>query len=174
MINRIFNSLVLLTITILSACQTGAEKQQQNELSANDNNQVIVYNYDNKKAFEAFKQQNLDATHANLLNPQIAKDDMKQIVASWTELHQEVMTVMKEHQFDWGVEDSTVGVLDRIYFDKKGQITAYFFRVLNEHVDQNKTEEFAAILQDFSKNHSISIKRDSAFAQCGKVSYVNY
>jgi len=174
MINRIFNSLVLLTITILSACQSGAEKQQQNELSANDNNQVIVYNYDNKKAFEAFQQQNLDATHANLLNPQIAKDDMKKVIASWTELHQEVMTAMQEQHFDWGVEDSTVGVLDRIYFDKKGQITSYFFRVLNDKVEKEKTEEFAAFLKDFSKNHTISIVRDSAFAQCGKVSYINY
>lgn len=134
---------------------------------------IQVYYFSNSDLLKTYESLDLDASHANLLNPQESKEEINAVIASWSDLHQRIGKYLAEKDFKWGSEDENVGILQKIYFDKTGNITHYFFRVFNEDVTEEKKEEFADHLRAFAKSNTISIKRDQQFAQCGKTRYAN-
>lgn len=134
---------------------------------------VSVFNYDNEQELSEFNALNLDDTHPNLLNPQISKSDYDKVVTSWTDLHQQIGNYIAENEFSWEVSDSSITIVHKIYFNPNGEIQNYFFKVMNESVNQDKREQFADLISSFAKNHRIDFKKDEDFAQCGKTRYLN-
>ena len=132
-----------------------------------------VYYVGDKALVEEYEKLNLDATHPNLLNPQVSENEHDAVVKSWSELHQRIGSYLSQKGFDWGTEAPTISIVHKIYFDQDGKITSYFFNVLNPAVEAEKKKEFAQLLTDFAQENSIALKREENFAQCGKTRYEN-
>lgn len=160
--------LISIILTGLFACNGKIKNNVQN---AEEPKSIGVYNYDNKQELKEFNQLNLDDTHPNLLNPQVSKSDYNTVVKSWTELHQKIGTYLSENKFNWEIEDSTISIVQKIYFEPNGQIKNYFFNVLNENVTQEKKAQFAELISEFAKQNKIDFEQNINFAQCGKTTY---
>lgn len=154
----------------INSCTSNEKKELKN---TSNSKEISVFNYDDSEQLAAYNKLNLDETHANLLNPQISKDDFSTVRTSWIDLHQKIGKHLSENNFHWGVKDSTITIVQKIYFNPKGDIENYFFNVLNDNVSKEKKEQFADLILTFAKNNQIGIKRDENFAQCGKTRYLN-
>ena len=92
---------------------------------------------------------------------------------SWTDLHQSIGKYLSENEFKWEVKDSSITIVQKIYFNTNGEIENYFFNVLNKNVTKEKQEQFANLISSFAKGNKIQFKKDEKFAQCGKTKYLN-
>jgi len=171
-LKTIFKGLfIILIITVIYGCN---EKAENNKIEIVELGKKIgVFNFDNKQQLAKYNRMNLDNTHPNLINPQISKSDHNLVMETWKDLHQRIGLYLYENGFNWGVEDSSIEMVRKIYFNKNGEIENYFFNVLNENVTEEKKELFANLISDFAKDNSIEIERDGNFAQCGKTRYLN-
>lgn len=151
-------------IIILFISSTSCKEKQKSK----------VYNLDNKVISEKLKPLKLDDRYANLLNPQISGDEFQVIYKSWGEFHTSIGAFVNKENFNWGVADSTITLVNKIYFDKTGKVDYFLFKVRNENVTNTKKEAYQKLLNKFIKNMRVNLKRDSQFAQCGKVEYKNY
>jgi len=134
-----------------------------------------VINFDNQAEFNNYRKLNLDSLYPNLLNPsKFSEKEFKAVVKSWSEFHQKVSSFMKDEGFFWNVKDSTISIVNKIYFNKNGTIDYFFFRILNPSIPDSKKIEFEFVLQKFSKSIRMNLARDSKYAQCGKTKYINY
>ena len=134
---------------------------------------VRVYNFDNKTELSEFSKLKLDKTHPNLLNPKISASDYKAVKTSWIDLHQRIGKYLSDKEFNWEVKDSTITILQKIYFSPNGEVENYFFKVQNKNVAKEKKEEFSNLITEFLSLNKIQFKKDQSFAQCGKTSYQN-
>jgi len=160
---------ILIIIGTISCKQKSTEKEPEFD------NIPKVVNFDNKEAFDEFIRKNLDSIYTNLLDPRnVSELEYKGVTKSWSEFHQKVLKFIKEENFKWEVPDSTISIVNRIYFDKSGTIDYYSFRILNPSIPVEKKAEFGKLLQKFSKNIKLDLPRDSKYAQCGKTKYLNY
>lgn len=132
---------------------------------------VAVFNFDDKEALKEYESLKLDDSHPNLLDPSLSKESHEEVIENWTELHQELAGFLAEKKFDWGTEESNVAIVHKIYFAPSGEITAYFFNVLNSDIPESKTAEFAELVGEFADTAAIALTRESTFAQCGKTRY---
>jgi hypothetical protein len=114
----------------------------------------------------------LDATHVNLLNPNVSDSNFKEVLNSWTQLHQELNSFLKGRKFRWETKSKKIKMFNRFYFDNEGNISVYAFRFFNK-ISPQKENEFLNLMKDFTKNHKIRIKRREKFAQCGKIALPN-
>lgn len=118
---------------------------------------------------------NLDSTYTNLLDPRnVTESEYKDVVESWTEFHKNISKFIKEVDFKWNVPDSMITISNRIYFDQNGTIEYYTFKIRNPSVSVEKIEEYEKVLQKFSKEIKLDLKRDEKYAQCGNIKYKNY
>ena len=154
--------LLLLSLFILIGCSQSTPADT-----------ASVYNFHDKEQLEAYTALNLDDTHPNLLNPQVSQDEISKVIGTWSDLHQRVGKHLAEHNFSWGVEDSSIAIVQKIYFKPDGEVTHYFFNVLNKSVSKKKKEEFSNLLKSFASENKINITREEQFAQCGKTRYMN-
>ncbi|MDB4158058.1 hypothetical protein N9609_01060 [bacterium] len=160
---------ILLIIGLVSCKQKSTEKK--NELVK----EIKVVNANDKIAFAEFRELNLDSTYTNLLDPRnVTESEYKIVTESWSEFHKKVSKFIKEENFKWEVPDSTISIVNRIYFDKNGTIDYYGFKILNPSISAEKNEEFKKVLEKFSKEIKLELKRDKQYAQCGKTKYLNY
>ena len=161
---------IILIITLIYSCN---EKTENKTEIVETERKIGVFNFDNSQQLTQYNRMNLDDTHPNLLNPQISKNDHNLVMETWKDLHQRIGVYLYENGFNWDVEDSSIEMVQKIYFNKNGEIENYFFNVLNENVTEEKKEQFANLISDFAKDNSIEIERDGNFAQCGKTRYLN-
>ncbi|MCG9970965.1 hypothetical protein [Christiangramia crocea] len=148
---------------------------QNVETQAGDKeNTVSVYNIDNTKDRAEYARLDLDSTHPNLLNPQISQSDYNEVIKSWTDLHQRIGKYLADNEFKWEVEDSTITIVQKIYFKPDGEIKNYFFKIQNDEVTREKKEQFGSLLLSFARKNRISFQKEEQFAQCGKTRYYNH
>ena len=133
---------------------------------------VQVFNIANEEDRKHFSVLKLDDTHINLLNPTISKDSFQAVSKSWSQFHYDLNDFLTSKNFAWGVDDENIKLFNRIYFTKEGKVKAYAYRVYNQ-VGKEKTEEYGKVIEEFLKSKQISLTRDVAFAQCGKMSLPN-
>jgi hypothetical protein len=161
---------ILALITGFNSCK----ENTKNQTATLDNPKPIkVFNYHNKQELTEYDSLNLDETHPNLLNPQISASDYHVVMNSWTDLHQRIGNYLSDNDFNWDVQDSTITIVHKIYFNPNGDITNYFFNVLDTTVTKEKQEQFADLISDFAERNTIALKKDKTFAQCGKTRYLN-
>ena len=154
----------------VSSCKEKAEST--NEVV--ENKEVIrVFNFQDKEEFTAYQSLNLDESYPNLLDPQISKSDHNAVIESWSDFHQRIGTFLSDNEFTWGVEDKSISIVQKIYFEPNGRIKYYFFRVLNENVTNEKLGQFANLIAEFAETNRIDFQTDTSFAQCGKTKYMN-
>lgn len=159
---------------ILGIISCGDKKDDKEEITQNKKNEKItVFNFDNKQQLAEYNKLNLDENHPNLLNPEISKSDLNKVIKSWTDLHQRIGKTMAEQGFKWDVEDSSITIVHKIYFNSNSEIESYFFNVLNDNVSNQKKEEFAELISNFAVNNKIEYKSEGKFAQCGKTKYLS-
>ncbi len=163
-------TLVLGVLVGISSCK---DKEGSKTETVENKEPITVFNFDDQRQLSAYTSLDLDASYPNLLNPEISVTDYKTVLKSWTELHQEIDAYLRRNNFSWGVEDESISILQKIYFEPDGDIDYYFFRVLNPRVSPEKKEQFADLLAEFAQSHQIDLKRDQIFAQCGKTKYPN-
>jgi len=160
--------LLMIHCTSKETKNTNKEVQKSSKTAINQ-----VYSYSNKQEFEAFKALQLDSTHANLLNPQVAKDAYQEVSKAWVKLHADIGNFLSEKEFNWNSSDSAIKVFHKIYFEGNGQIKHHFINVVTPSVSNAKVEEFSTLLRQFGANYQVAIKRTTPFAQCGKTKYAN-
>lgn len=154
----------------ISSCKEKAEST----IEVVENKEVIgVFNFDNKQELSEYNSLNLDESYPNLLDPQISKSDHNTVMESWSDLHQRIGKYLSENKFTWGVEDKTISILQKIYFEPNGKIKYYFFRIFNENVTNEKQAQFANLIAEFAETNRIDFQTDTSFAQCGKTKYLN-
>ncbi len=170
-IKLIFKGIFIFTIiTGIYGCK---EKTESKTDIVETEKKIGVFNFDNKQELAEYNRINLDDTHPNLLNPQISKSDYNVVMESWTDLHQRIGAYLSKNEFNWEVKDSSISIVQKIYFNPNGEIENYFFNVLNENVTKEKKEQFADLISTFAKDNRIDFKRDENYAQCGKINYPN-
>ena len=167
--NLLRSSVLLLYVMAISSCAEKAEKKTE---ASGEEDAVFIVNFEDKPAFEEYLALNLDDTHPNLLIPENSEADHAAVLKSWSDLHQRIGSYLAENNFSWGVEDSSITMLQKIYFEPNGEIKTYFFRIFNENVSEETKAEFASLLRDFAVDNRIEIQRDGNFAQCGKTRYL--
>ena len=161
--------LFLLAITIISCI----DKPSQN--TSNSDDKPLIVNGDDEAKYNEIKSMNLDSIYPNLLDPQNSTEaNYKEVQQSWSDFHQQVSQYLKDKEFDWEVQDSTITVFNRIYFSEKGTVDYYTFKIMNPSVLPEKRLEFQTILKKFSENIALDLIRDGQYAQCGKTKYLNY
>ena len=134
-----------------------------------------VINIENKAEFNTALLHELDSIYPNLLDPRnVSENEMEEVRASWVNLHQHMQTFLAENNFDWGVNDSLISIVNRIYFSPDGEIEYYLFGIQNENVAEEKKNAYKKILESFSAKKEINLERRRRFAQCGKIYYKNY
>ncbi|SNR14819.1 hypothetical protein [Tenacibaculum jejuense] len=125
--------------------------------------------------FEKFKNQELDKSYKNLLNPNnTTEEEYKAIINSWKEYHTKVSSILQENNFSWGVKDPSVTIFNKIYFNKEGKVNHILVNVKNEKVSNEVKSAYVTLLKNHINELSINLKRGNQFAQCGKIKYKNY
>lgn len=144
-------------------------------LSCVNNENGSVVGFHNEVAYNEFKRLLLDETHKNLLNPNISdKEEYPTIINSWKNLHGKVNAILKDSRFSWNVPDSTITVVNKIYFNANGEVNYFFVNIRNENISNETKDLYVQLLTDNLKELSINLQREEPFAQCGKVNYQNY
>ncbi|UOB18477.1 hypothetical protein [Abyssalbus ytuae] len=167
---KLKSTLCILFILAIISC-----KQKTTEKETPAMKEPTVVSLDDQLAFNELKKLKLDSTYTNLLDPRnVTEAEFKTVRKSWVEFHKKVSAFIKEENFKWEVPDSTIFIVNKIYFDKNGAIDYYAFRILNDSVPETKREEYEKVLQKFSKEIKINLQRDEQFAQCGNTKYLNY
>jgi hypothetical protein len=159
-----------LIIILLTLNCTDAKKENVND----GDHAALVFNVDNKTQESGFDKLELDKTHPNLLDPDNPDYKNEAVMQSWTSLHKNLLSFLNENNFSWGTADKSIKSFQKIYFDKNGKITHYCFKVINQSVTEDKKEEFAKLLKEFSFNFKIDIQKEHPFAQCGPTAYQNF
>jgi hypothetical protein len=164
---------ILLLNTFLLGTISCNEKPAESKVVTNNSHQVV--NFDNSKELKAFRELNLDSTYVNLLDPRnTSESEYKSVMHSWSEFHQNIAEFIEQENFQWEVPDSTISIVNRIYFNKNGTIDYYGFKILNPSISAEKRNEYEIVLQKFSEHIHLDLLRDEKYAQCGKIKYVNY
>ncbi|MEP2773779.1 MAG: hypothetical protein ABJH05_16615 [Fulvivirga sp.] len=135
------------------------------------NNDVKVYNFHDAELLSEFEKLDLDQSHQNLLNPQVSKDSINEVIKSWSALHQAIGSHLKSADFHWNVETESISIVHKIYFHNDGKIKAHFFRVLTPELPEEVIQAFSDQLEVFGKTYQLNITREDDFAQCGKARY---
>jgi len=160
--------LILIT-TSLTSCKEKQVNKRELEILPK------IINFENEKKFKRVSELKLDSLHPNLLDNRNAdKKEMQDVINSWKTYHKEFSLYLKECGFKWDVVDSTITVMNKIYFDKNGNLKHHIFKTLNSNISKKKKEEYEKLLNEFSVMAKIELTRDYQFAQCGKVTYKNY
>ena len=160
-------------LVVLAGITSCTEKTKQKKEAIENEDAVVVVNFDDKQGLSEFLALNLDDTHPNLLNPDISKTDHDAVLKSWGDLHQRIGSHLAENNFTWGTEDSSITIVQKIYFKPNGAIETYFFNVLNQNVTPEKKEQFAVLIADFAAKNQLDFQQEGRFAQCGKTRYQN-
>jgi hypothetical protein len=134
---------------------------------------IPVYNMSDEEQLATYGKLDLDATHPNLLSPQLSEDRFEEVLEAWKGIHQQIGNHLKEQEFQWGSEAESISILHKIYFQADGQISHYGFRIMNPDVSDQAQQEFGRLLATFLPQQTIEIERASTFAQCGKTRYPN-
>ncbi|CAM1345071.1 hypothetical protein [Tenacibaculum amylolyticum] len=144
-------------------------------LCACNQTDMQVTSVHDKTAFEKFKKLDLDATYQNLLNPDFStKEQYTEVVNSWRGFHEKVNTILQTNKFSWEVAKPTITVVNKIYFDKNGNIDHFLVNIKNPDISDEVKESYRKLLAENIDKLSINLKRKEQFAQCGKVKYQNY
>lgn len=167
------NNLVKILILLILVIYDCKESKDIETEQVNNKRNVSVFNFENKDQLLEYNKLNLDDSHPNLLNPKISKSKYEAVMKSWTDLHQRIGKYLSNNGFAWDVEDNSVTIVQKIYFNSKGEINYYFFNILNEKVTQERKEQFSNLILNFSKENKIDFTTDRKFAQCGKTKYLN-
>ncbi|REH46472.1 hypothetical protein C7448_10732 [Tenacibaculum gallaicum] len=142
--------------------------------SCNKENEGEVVNLQNEAAINKVKKLDLDTKYKNLLNPEFTTDEeYKEVTKSWGDFHKQVGKILKDNDFDWGIKDSSVKILNKIYFNKDGEVNYMVFKVMNENVTSSKKREYEQLLTENITKLKIDLTRKEKFAQCGNVKYLN-
>lgn len=144
------------------------EKQQNKEKE-----EIKVFNASKDQELASYNSLELDKTHSNLLDARHSESGYEKVLESWTELHQGIGNFLSANEFDWEVEDPSIAIVHKVYFEENGEIKAYFFNVLNKSVSMEKQEEYAGLIKEFAGATKIGLTREKDFAQCGKTRYMN-
>ena len=169
-INLTWQKTIIVLLLAIFNCEEKPEKISDH---TNDSKFVAVYNYDNEQDLIQYNTLDLDQSHPNVLNPQISKADYDSVTKSWTALHQNIGAYLAKRDFNWDVEDETIMIVQKIYFEPNGSIKHFFFKILNPNVAFHKKEQFGRLISTFSKSNGINFQLDNRFAQCGKTQYSN-
>ena len=174
---HIMKSKLIIAILLLNTIVLGTiscnEKPTESKVVISNTHKVV--NFDNSTEFKAFRELNLDSTYMNLLDPKNTTElEYKAVIQSWSEFHQKVSKFIKQENFHWEVPDSTISIVNRIYFNKNGTVDYYGFKILNQSIPAEKRKEYENVLQKFSESIKLDLPRDKKYAQCGKIKYMNY
>ena len=110
--------------------------------------------------------------YPNLLNPEISKENFKEVADSWKKLHLELYQFLKINNFKWESNSEKIKIFNNIYFTKEGKIKVYVYKILSD-VNKSKVDDYEILVKEFFKKFQIDLKRDFNFAQCGKASLPN-
>ena len=86
-------------------------------------------------------------------------------------MNQNIGQYLVENNFNWDTEATNVKVWHKFYFDKDGNITSYYFNVLDENISQETREAYRDAVSTIIGEQSVNIQKDSAFAQCGSMRF---
>ncbi|AUC14107.1 hypothetical protein BTO06_02550 [Tenacibaculum sp. SZ-18] len=140
-----------------------------------DKEQSRVIGVHNRPDFEELKELKLDDYYVNLLNPKFSKkEDFKGVLKSWGDFHNKVNEVLVANDFSWEIPDSSITVVNKIYFNKYGKVNYFLVNVRNENVTNEVKNKYISLLNSHLDELSIELKREGQFSQCGKVKYKNY
>ncbi|MGB0346143.1 MAG: hypothetical protein ACPGGA_01585 [Balneolaceae bacterium] len=133
-----------------------------------DRGPVQIFDFAVAEELQAYDNLNLDATHANLLDPSASEQDINEVLASWSDFHQRIGQHLADNEFSWNIEADDIQVIHKVYFDPSGQVTNYFFRVISSQVSEETRNEYARLISDFIETERIDYTMSTQFAQCGK------
>ncbi|CAM1360664.1 conserved hypothetical protein [Tenacibaculum sediminilitoris] len=143
--------------------------------SCNKENKGIVVNLQDKIAFDEIKKLELDTKYKNLLNPEFTADEeYEEVRKSWINFHKQVGEILKENDFEWEIKGNSIIILNKIYFNKNGEVDYMVFKVMNENVTDGKKEAYEKLLSENITKLKIDLKRKEKYAQCGKIKYLNH
>lgn len=149
-------------------------KQKTNPKNENvSTKEIQIFNLDKLGKVGLDKMYQLDETHPNMLEPRNSKDENDKVAVSWSTLHQNIGNFLAKNNFSWEVEDPSISIMQKIYFDPNGNFKQYFFKIKNPSVTEEKKDEFANLMVEFAKTNKVDYSMDKAIARCGPTRYKN-
>ena len=135
---------------------------------------VNVIDYSGKEAREAFVALNLDSIYTNLLGSEETEEEADSLYQDWLKFNEELASMIRDKNFDWGTEDSSIVLWNRVYCDGDGKINYYLYYIRDSLANNAAKDRYATFIKENISTLKYPVKRDFKYAQCGSYRHKNY
>ncbi|QCK16698.1 hypothetical protein DCC35_19145 [Mangrovivirga cuniculi] len=162
-----------MALVLIFGCENSTKTKETNQ-NKTTNIKPITFSLAEEEELKKLDSLNLDSSYANLLSPAYnSEENIKEVRRSWSKLHQDLGKYLVEQNFNWGINDSSISLFNKIYFSEDGTIDYYAFKVITPSVSDDKVDEFELLLKEFSSEVKLDLNQKKNFAQCGKSRIMN-
>ena len=138
----------------------------------NSDNYPVVIDFNQQENRESFAKMNLDSVYINLLGSEINEAEGDTFYVRWLAFNKQLADLVKSNNFDWGIEDSSVIIWNRVYCDGNGNIEYYLYNISDTTVLVERKIAFGEFIKTQLPYLKYNVQKDEKYAQCG--SYRHY
>lgn len=136
------------------------------------NNYPIVIDFSQQENRESFAKMNLDSVYINLLGSESNEAEGDTLYIRWLAFNKHLAELVESNKFEWGIEDSSVVIWNRVYCDGNGNIEYYLYNITDTTVLEERIIAFGEFMKIQLPYLKYDVQRDEKYAQCG--SYRHY
>ena len=153
--------------------QTQTENKSPNQiLNTEAYDTFQVFDSSIRSDMRTYQSLGLDEKCPNLLDPRIAKDEIKAINNAWLDLNKNIGIFLAKNKFKWESDKPAIKVWHKFYFNKDGTLKKYLFNCMTPVPTESK-KEYKKLMLEFAKSYKLPLTRESDFAQCGSAAFQN-
>lgn len=121
-----------------------------------------------------FSYQHLDSLYKSAVHSESklavfkSAGEQAKLQQAYAKLINELGVFLKANNFKWGKQTRC---FNRIYFTPAGKIDYFLYSFPKDELPVQKEQEFGRLLNQFIKDHRISLTANENFAQCSPIKY---
>lgn len=135
---------------------------------------VTVIDFSERETREAILASDLDSVYTNLLGTEKDETEADSLYNDWMRFNAELADMIRDEKFDWGTEDSSIILWNRVYCDGDGKINYYLYFIRDSLVNKTAKERYGAFIEENIAAIKYPVKRDFKYFQCGSYRHKNY
>ena len=135
---------------------------------------VTVIDFSKRETREAILASDLDSVYTNLLGTEKDEAEADSLYNDWMRFNAELADLIRDKKFDWGSEDSSIILWNRVYCDGGGKINYYLYFIRDSLVNETAKERYGAFIEENIASIKYPVKRDFKYFQCGSYRHKNY
>ena len=134
----------------------------------------VIIDYSTKEAREEFQTMKLDSTYTNLLGSEKSEAEADSLYQSWMDFNKELAQLIRDNNFDWETQDSSIILWNRVYCQNDGTIDYYLYYIRDSIVNEKVAEKYGEFIGQHISEMKYPVNRDFKYAQCGSYRHKNY